>query len=256
MSDDRRGVSGSGAGYQIIVRPEGFATAAAAFLGRKLGAAAPDETVSVALSGGTTPGPVYEALARSPQPRWERIDVWFADERAVAPDDPESNYRLVRETLLDRVPISPHRVHRMPADRDDLAEAARSYEREFPARLDVLVLGLGTDGHTASLFPGDAAVDEWERRIVAVDAPVEPRRRLTITPRVISEARLVVVLARGDYKITAVRRALSSSRAPSECPGRLARRGVWILDTEAVGGLVHPVRVPASAGVPPMDGRA
>lgn len=241
MTSGRRGVAGAGAGYQIVVRPEGFASAAAAFLGRKLKAIAPDETMSVALSGGTTPGPVYEALARSPHPRWQRLDIWFADERAVAPDDPESNYRLVRETLVDRVPISRERVHRMPADRDDLEEAALEYERAFPARLDILVLGLGTDGHTASLFPGDPAVDEWERRVVAVDAPVEPRPRLTITPRVIAEARLIVVLARGDYKITAVRRALASSGTPQDCPGRLARRGVWILDTEAVGGLVRPI---------------
>jgi len=240
MTTGRRGVAGAGAGYHIVVRPEGFATAAAAFLGRKLGTAAPDETLSLALSGGSTPRPVYEALARSGHARWERIDLWFADERGVPPDDPESNYRLVRETLLDRVPIPRERVHRMPADREDLDEAAREYERGFPPRLDVLVLGLGTDGHTASLFPGDPAVEEWERRIVAVEAPVEPRRRLTITPRVISEAHLTVVLARGDYKITAVRRALSSSGSASDCPGRLARRGVWILDTGAVGGLIRP----------------
>lgn len=240
MTTGRRGVSGAGVGYHIIARPEGFATAAAAFLARKLAATAPDETLSLALSGGTTPGPVYEALARSPYPRWEGIDVWFADERGVSPEDPESNYRLVRETLLDHVPIPAERVHRMPAEREDLDEAARDYERGFPPRLDVLVLGLGTDGHTASLFPGDPAVEERERRIVAVEAPTEPRRRLTITPRVIAEARLLVVLARGEYKMTAVRRALSSSATPSECPGRLARRGVWILDTEAVGGLIGP----------------
>jgi len=238
MSAGHGGVAGSGAGYQIIVRPEGFATAAATFLGRKLRPAAPDETLSVALSGGTTPGPVYEALARASQPRWDRLDVYFADERAVPPDDPESNYRLVRETLLDRVPIPPARVHRMPADGEDLDEAALAYERAFPPRLDVLVLGLGTDGHTASLFPGDPAVDEWDRRIVAVEAPAEPRRRLTITPRVIAGAHLIVVLARGEYKMTAVRRALSSAGTPEEVPGRLARRGVWILDTHAAGGLV------------------
>ncbi len=231
-------VAGSGAGYQIIVRPRGFATAAAAFLGRKLGATAADETLSIALSGGHTPEPVYEALARAPQPRWDLIDVYFADERAVPPDAPESNYRLVRETLLDRVGIHPTRVHRMPADADDLDAAARAYERDFPARLDVLVLGLGTDGHTASLFPGQAAVEERERRIVGVEAPAEPRRRLTITPRVISEARLIVVLVRGEYKITAVRRALSGSGSPLDCPGRLARRGVWILAADAVGGLL------------------
>lgn len=234
------GLVAAGAGYQIIVRPEGFAVAAAAFLARKLGARAPDERLSIALSGGTTPGPVYEALARADTPRWESIDVFFADERAVPPEHDDSNYRLVRETLLDHVPIPPAGVHRMPADRDDLDEAARAYAREFPARLDVLVLGIGTDGHTASLFPGAAAIGERERRIVAVEGPSEPRRRLTITPRVISEARLIVVLARGESKMTAVRRALSGSGDPVECPARLARRGVWILATDAAGGVVGP----------------
>ena len=105
------------------------------------------------LAGGRTPEPVYRALAAEPSIAWERVDVFFTDERAVLPDHPDSNYRMVRQALLSRVPIPPARVHRMEAERADRDAAARDYAQSLPDRLDVIVLGIGQDGHTASLFP-------------------------------------------------------------------------------------------------------
>ena len=195
--------------------------------------------MSLALSGGHTPGPVYEELASSPDPHWDRTDVFFADERAVGPEDPASNYRLARETLLDRVDIPPEQVHPMFAEapgrnREALASAALAYEDVLPPRLDVLILGLGEDGHTASLFPGSDALSEVRRRVVPAIGPTEPRHRLTITPAVIHAARLVVILVRGPEKREAVRRALDAADGTvRDTPGRLARHGIWILDSEA-----------------------
>jgi len=182
---------------------------------------------------------VYEALASSPYPDWDRTDVFFADERAVAPDDPASNYRLARETLLERAGIPGERVYPMfsrePAgDHEALERAALAYEDVLPPRLDVLILGLGEDGHTASLFPGADTLSETRRRVVPAIGPTEPRRRLTITPGVIHAARLVVVLARGSRKREAVRRALEMQTGTvQDTPGLLARHGIWILDFEA-----------------------
>lgn len=226
-------IAGSGAGYQIIARPETFHVTAAAFLERKLRALGDASTISLALSGGSTPGPIYARLAEATALPWDRAEVFFADERAVPPDDPESNYRLARERLLDHVPIADERVHRMPAERPDLEVVAREYESCLPDRLDLLVLGIGTDGHTASLFPDSPAVRESERRVLPSEAPEPPHRRLTLTPPAILSARLVVMLGRGAAKKAAVRCALGDAGSPERCPARLARRGVWILDREA-----------------------
>ncbi len=226
-------------GYHIIADPRVFATTAAAFLGRKLAALVDHGSGSIALSGGTTPGPVYEALARDPHVDWRKIDVFFSDERVVPFDDPQSNYRLARETLLDRVDIPPEQVHPMPAEASDLDAAAREYGESLPERLDLLVLGLGADGHTASLFPESPALLA-EDPVVRATAPVEPFERLSISPRVITAARLVVVLARGPEKADALGRALSDESNASECPALLARQGIWILGSDLVGSLRTP----------------
>lgn len=201
---------------------------------------------AIALSGGRTPGPVYTALATgnsSSRIEWSRVEVYFADERGVPPDDPESNYRLVRETLLTRVPVPAAQVHRVKGESRDLDGAAAAYAHELPDALDVLVLGMGPDGHTASLFPGSPAVLEQQRRAMVVDSPKPPRRRITITPPTIAAARHVVVLVTGRDKAPAVARALEGDAAPTDVPAVLARppHGVWFLDVAAAAQLPRPV---------------
>jgi 6-phosphogluconolactonase len=197
------------------------------------------ERCSLALSGGSTPRPVYQRLAAELPDRepWRRIDVFFGDERRVPPDDPASNYRMVKEALLGRVPIEPPQVHRMEGERPDPDEAARAYEAVLPERLDLLVLGLGDDGHTVSLFPGAPSLAESRRRVIAVSAPTSPRDRLTITPPVIRDARLTIGLVAGAAKADALARVIDGPYAPDRTPGQLARAGLWIADTAAAARL-------------------
>lgn len=230
-------------GARVVVAPRtSFPDAAAALIARLLAEAAtahPGAAVTLALSGGSTPGPVYERLAasRPSSVPWGRLRIFFADERRVPPEDPESNYRLVRERLLARAPEAPEVVHRMRGELEDGAGASAEYEALLPERLDVLVLGIGEDGHTASLFPGDPALDATARRVLAVRAPSPPHGRLTLTPIVIRTARERVVLARGSGKAVAVRRALEEPGPAREVPARLARVGHWVLDRDAASHL-------------------
>jgi 6-phosphogluconolactonase len=197
------------------------------------GAVAERGGCSLCLSGGRTPEPVYRALATVSGVDWRRVDVFFADERAVPPDHPESNYRMAHLALLSRVPVAPERVHRMAAERPDRDAAAREYERALPDRLDVLILGMGPDGHIASLFPGSPALDERRRLVIPVVGTKPPPERLTITPPVIEAAGSVAVIVTGQDKAPMVTRALEGPPEPREVPAQLARRGVWFLDRAA-----------------------
>jgi 6-phosphogluconolactonase len=208
---------------------------AAAELAREIRAAGAGGC-ALSLAGGSTPRRAYELLAAEGGVAWDRVDVYFGDERAVRPDDPQSNYRMVREALLDRLAGGP-RVHRMEAEAADLDAAARRYEEQLPDRLDLLVLGMGPDGHTASLFPGSPALHEARRRVVPVEAPVSPPRRLTITPPVIAAARLVIVIVSGADKAASVARALEDEPDVDAVPAALAREGLWLLDRAAAGRL-------------------
>ena len=188
---------------------------------------------SLGLSGGQSPVGVYQALAagaRAIGVDWARVHVYFADERAVAPTDPESNFRLARETLIDPAGIPPPNVHRMRAEHADLEAVAIEYEARFPHALDVLVLGLGPDGHTCSLFPGSPLVMERERRVVPVlDSPKPPARRVTVTPRVLAEAREVAMVVIEPTRAEAVAWALEADVTPLEVPARLVRERDWYL---------------------------
>lgn len=192
---------------------------------------------NLTLAGGSTPRGGYEGLAEAPGIPWANLQVYFGDERSVPPDHPESNYRMALDTLLSRVPVRPGRIHRMEAELPDREMAARKYEAILPAALDVLILGIGGDGHTASLFPGREPVRETSRRVVPARGPSPPRDRLTITPPVILSARRVFVLARGAGKAISVARALEGPFDPLGCPAQLARAGTWILDDAAAEGL-------------------
>jgi 6-phosphogluconolactonase len=192
--------------------------------------------VTVALSGGTTPRAMHEALCSLPVP-WLSVHVFFGDERAVPPEHPDSNYRMAKESLLDRVPIPPSQVYRMQAEGPDREENARAYEALLPEAIDVLVLGVGEDGHTASLFPGAASLRETERRVLPVVGPKPPPERLTLTPPEILAARRRMVLAAGAAKAEAVARALDGPWDPNATPVQFAKNGVWFVDPPAAAKL-------------------
>jgi 6-phosphogluconolactonase len=217
---------------------EELASQAAAWLAAVLvEVASAQGRVSVGLSGGSTPRAMHEALACSSNVPWLAVHVFFGDERAVPPDHPDSNYRMAKESLLDRVPIPQNQVYRMQAEDPDREAAARAYEALLPESLDVLVLGVGEDGHTASLFPGSPALREAERRVVPVTGPKPPPERLTVTPPVILAAGRRIVLASGDGKADAIARALDGSWDPNATPIQFAKRGVWFVDPKAAAKL-------------------
>ena len=222
----------------VLDSPQALATAAAAWVADCVTETLTRrDTCAIALSGGRTPQPVHAALARGHRDLdWARIHVYFADERAVPPDDPNSNYRMARESLLDGVPLPAANVHRMEAERADLDAAAREYERLLPI-LDVLLLGIGPDGHTASLFPGAPTLEERSRRVVPADSPFPPPRRLTVTPPVIGEARRTAMIVSGGDKATVVARALEGPVDPRALPAQLALGATWFLDRAAAAAL-------------------
>jgi 6-phosphogluconolactonase len=187
----------------------------------------------VALSGGGTVGAAYEIVARL-QPRWRGVHVWFGDERAVPPHDPRSNYRLVRDKLLDALG-SPPEVHRIRGEQPAEDAAARYDAALEGVTLDLALNGIGPDGHTASLFPGAPGLDETERRAIAAEARLEPFvPRVTLTPPVFAACGLLVYLVAGEGKAEAVRRAFAAEPS-AETPASLVRgrETVALLDRAA-----------------------
>jgi 6-phosphogluconolactonase len=190
----------------------------------------------VALSGGSTVGSTYR-LAAEARPDWTGMQVWFGDERAVPPYDERSNFRLVRTTLIDALSRPPE-VHRIKGELG-ADEAAARYDDELEGvTLDFALNGIGSDGHTASLFPGSPALVS-ERRAVAAEAGLEPFvPRVTLTPPVFAQARLLVYLVTGEEKATAVRRAFADEPSPAT-PASLVRgkETIALLDTAAASQL-------------------
>lgn len=194
---------------------------------------------NVMLAGGGTPRAVHRQLALNRRLPWDKVEIFFGDERAVPPGDPQSNYRMACESLLDAVSIPSRQIHRMEAERPDREAAAEEYARRLPERLDLIILGLGEDGHTASLFPGSSALSERVRKVVAVVGSKAPLHRLTVTPPVIAAAREKIILVSGAGKASAVAQALEGPDQPVQCPAQLARDGIWIMDRAAASGLSH-----------------
>jgi len=199
---------------------------------------------SVALSGGNTPRDAYATLSKEPGIDWTKIDIFWVDERAVGPTDDRSNYRWAKATLLDAAHVPPERVHRMPSDAPDLDAAAKAYEKAIASiapggapAFDLMVLGVGDDGHTASLFPGDATVDVTDRLVTVVPAGPGREARLSLTRPVIQQARHVLVLVTGAAKRAALARAWAATGDIHETPSRIIRecRGAvtWIVDQAA-----------------------
>jgi len=198
-------------------------------------ATAADSAASLALAGGTTPRAAYEHLAKIPGIDWSKVSVYFGDERAVPPTHPDSNFAMAKAALFDRVPLPASNIHRIAAEDPDQDAAARAYEALLPARISVLVLGIGEDGHTASLFPGSPALNERVRRVLPVIGPKPPPQRLSITPPVIEAAEQCIVIANGAGKAEPVRRALKDPLDIQLTPSGLARDGLWLLDHAAAG---------------------
>jgi len=191
------------------------------FVGEELAAAA-RSGMSIVLTGGRTPGQAYQRAAER-EPDWSAASLWWGDERCVPPEDEHSNFRLARENLLDRIEAPPREVQRI---RGELGpdEAAREYDELLRgARLDYVLLGLGADGHTASLFPGQPTLEERERRAIPADAKLEPFiDRVTLTIPVLASAPEVVFIVTGEDKAEAVERAFARPPGP-ETPAGLIR---------------------------------
>jgi len=206
-----------------VADPEAVAVRASGEIVRRLQSAREERGVAhVALSGGTTPGRTYELLAKE-LPAWENVHVWFADERCVGPEDEESNYRLARETLLEPADVPAEQVHRMEGELGAEEGAAR-YAEVLSERvgtdtgvpvLDVVVLGIGPDGHVASLFPGAYTLRAGEEAVCLPvhDSPKPPPDRITLSLAVLRAARRCVLLATGASKSDAVAAMLGK---PSE----------------------------------------
>lgn len=205
---------------------------------------------AVALSGGATPRRTYELLATGPfrdRMNWQQVHVFWGDERSVPPADPQSNYRLARLALLEHVPLPPENVHPIPAF-PAVEMGAWKYEADLKAffgqaapRFDLIFLGLGADGHTASLFPGSPVLEEERRWVAGVPAPGRGAARVTLTAWAINRAALVVFLVSGQDKAEALKNVVAGPREPQRFPAQLIRpasgRLLWLADKEAAGGL-------------------
>ncbi|MEX2159713.1 MAG: 6-phosphogluconolactonase [Dehalococcoidia bacterium] len=187
---------------------------------------------TVALAGGATPRRLYERLAQLDHP-WGETDVCFGDERCVPPDHPDSNFRMAHEALFSRVRARVHRMHGETCDPARYEEELASIFDSDPPRFDLVFLGLGADGHTASLFPGDPALDERERWVVRVER--EDHARLTVTLPVLSAAKTAVFLVSGEAKREALRLLMACADIPA---ARVAADRVIVLaDRAAAGGV-------------------
>ena len=232
---------------QVYPDLESLSRAAAALLVTQANLAVADRgRFSVALAGGNTPRRTYELLATSPfsdQAPWDRVHVFWGDERCVPLTDPRSNARLAQEAWLDRVPIPADQIHPLNCAPDPAA-AARQYEAELrkffagqPPRLDLVLLGLGDDGHTASLFPGAPVLKEGERWAAEVYLAEPGLNRVTLTAPLINQAAVVAFLVAGRAKAGALRAVLHGPRDPVRLPAQLIQPHhgalLWLTDQEA-----------------------
>lgn len=207
---------------------------------------------TIALSGGSTPKKLYALLAEEPyrsQIDWSVVDIFWSDERCVPPGDPESNYLMAQQVLLSKIPIPANQIHRMPADQTDRDAASYAYTLEMQQTIgsesvpsfDLIQLGMGPEGHTASLFPGQPSLHEQQRLVMPVTVPKPPPPRLTFTPRLLNAASHVLFLVTGAEKQDAVKAVLEGEFQPDEYPAQIVKptKGevTWMLDTAAAGKL-------------------
>jgi 6-phosphogluconolactonase len=210
-------------------------------------------TFSIALAGGDTPRPLYELMASQPwrdQAPWAGTHIFWGDERRVPASDPESNYHMAREALLDHVPVPAEQIHRMEGGGLS-GRAAREYEDklwryfkfergEWP-RFDLALLGMGADGHTASIFPGTRAIGDRSSMVLVYDVPRLGVERITLTPPVFNNARHILFLVTGEEKAAALEAVLNGPRQPSTYPAQAIQPVdgslVWLVDEAAASQL-------------------
>lgn len=207
---------------------------------------------TIALSGGTTPKKLYGMLGDEPyrsQIDWALVDIFWSDERCVPPDSEDSNYLLAQQVLLNKIPIPAAQIHRMPADAPDRDAASQAYTDEMRRvfatngipSFDLIQLGMGPEGHTASLFPHQASLHEQQRLVMPVSVPKPPPPRLTFTPPILNAAHNVLFLVTGTDKADAVQAVLEGAYNSDEYPAQIVRptqgEVVWMLDTKAASKL-------------------
>lgn len=231
-----------------------FTAAADLFAQSARAAIAARGTFTIALSGGSTPRSLFERLAAAPYRdaiAWRKIRWSWGDERTVGPDDPASNYRMAREALLSKVDVDPALVFRLRGEAVPPAVAADEYEQVLeafcgatlggpPPSLDLVLLGMGDDGHTASLFPHTAALDEQRRWVTANQVPQHDTWRLTMTYPVLNAAAHVVFLVAGTTKAGVLREVLQGPYDPRRLPSQAVRpagRLTWFVDRAAASQL-------------------
>lgn len=244
--------------YFVDATSEAVAQRAAAYIAdRTAEAAAAHGRARIAISGGNTPKPTFELLASEPHRGrlpWDKLELYWVDERVVQPDNPDSNYGMTRKALLDKVPLPPEQIFRIRGELDP-EEAAAKYESEIrrsfrlegpqlPA-FDLVALGMGPDGHTASLFPYTGALHEATRIAVANHVLSQKDAwRVTLTWPVINQARDVFFLIEGADKANALQKVLTGNYNPEEFPSQLIRpvngRLTLLLDAAAAGLLPKP----------------
>ena len=231
-------------------------TAAAEFLDAARDAVREKDSFAVALAGGSTPKALYGLLVNNPllqaKVPWSKIQFFFGDERHVPPDNPESNFRMANEAMLDKTPMDPKQVHRIKAEKRNAAQAAEEYEQELRAsfklqadqlpRFDFVLLGMGPEGHTASLFPGTKALKEERRLVVSNWVGKLYTDRITLTPPVLNNAARVIFMVHGEEKAPALKAVREGPYEPEQLPAQLIRprlgKVLWLVDPSAASMLV------------------
>ena len=248
---------------EVLILPDATAiaqTAAAEFLEAARVAVQEKDSFCVALAGGSTPKALYELLSNNPLLQalvpWSKIQWFFGDERHVRPDNADSNFRMAREAMLAKAPVDPKQVHRIKGEKRNAAEAAEEYEEELRAsfmleadqlpRFDLVLLGMGVEGHTASLFPGTKALKEERRLVVNNWVGKLYTDRITLTPPVLNNAARVIFMVHGAEKAPALKAVLEGPYEPAQLPAQLiqAKKGrvVWLADPSAAGMLTPKVK--------------
>jgi 6-phosphogluconolactonase len=231
-------------------------TAAAEFLDAARESIREKGSFSVALAGGSTPKALYTLLADNPllqaKVPWGKIQFFFGDERHVPPDHAESNFRMATDAMFAKAPIDPKQVHRIKGEKRNAVEAAAEYEDNLRVsfglaadqlpRFDVVLLGMGPEGHTASLFPGTKALKEERRLVVSNWVGKLYTDRITLTPPVLNNAARVIFMAHGEEKAPALKAVLEGPYEPEQLPAQIVQpkqgKVLWLVDPSAAGMLV------------------